>query len=112
MYSAHQILVTSDGDRTCSHDLTLSVPGQAQSVASLTTLLRQIKHLDLSERVNVGRPMASGGYADVYEGTFVVQGREQLLKVAIKRFRVFMHEDAGKDLAKVRGHVDRIRILY
>jgi hypothetical protein len=85
----------------------LSLPGNEQSVESLKTLLRQIKHLNLSDRVKVGKPMASGGYADVYEGTFIVVGPQcgpQPMKVAIKRFRVFMHEEAGKDLAKVSTH--------
>ena len=83
----------------------LTIPGEEQSVESLKTLLHEIKHLDLSERVKVGEPMASGGYADVHEGTIDViglHGVRQPMKVAVKRFRVFMHEGAGKDLAKVR----------
>lgn len=102
MFSHFQSLASGDFGRPDSPVLKLAVPGRTRSVDSLNTLLRDLKHLDLSKHVVVGRPRASGGYADVYEGIFIVQGTNESVKVAIKRFRVFIHEDAGKDLAKVR----------
>ena len=85
--------------------------GCSQSVELLHSFLEQIKHFDLSECVSIGQPRASGGYADVYEGTLQLKGYSKVTKVAVKKFRVFIHVDAGKDLAKVCLIVDEVNFL-
>ena len=69
--------------------------------SSLAPILSDLRVFDVSEALKVGRWCAGGGYADVCEGTLEPgPDGEELLKVAIKRFRVVMNADEGT--ARVR----------
>ena len=61
-------------------------------------LMTGLQHFQISKAITVGRPRATGGFADVYDGWLKVQGGAQ--KVAIKKFRVIVNEE--EKVAKVQ----------
>ena len=77
-----------------------SLQRDARSLNSLNGVLSQLQHLDISSNLSIGKMKASGGFADVYEGSLRVKGRKDKQRVAVKRFRVFADDD--KDFVKVR----------
>lgn len=64
----------------------------------LQTILSQIRHLDLTKSVSYdsSRPIAYGGYGDLFEGTYNVNGRRGV-KVAVKRIRIFLQQNPDID---------------
>ena len=59
-----------------------------------------LQRLDLSNNIDLGRIVALGGYADVYEGTLLVKKTNQRVKAAAKKIRCML--DKEKEFARVR----------
>ena len=66
----------------------------------LKSLLEDLRHLDVSSRIQTGELKAIGGYSDIYDGFLTLQNRGDKRKVAIKRSRTYA--DPEKDFSKVR----------
>ena len=55
--------------------------------------MKRLAHLQIDGTVRVGQARATGGYADVYDGTVRMRGGNETTKVAIKKCRVIVEEE-------------------
>ena len=84
--------------RTSVHVSHIALPKHISlSVEEVTS----IQNMDISSKLDVGRFRASGGFADVYEGTMKSKDRrESNIKVAVKRIHTYASSDNNS--SKVR----------
>ena len=92
------------GVSRCTANQTIPLTAFLTRTPSLTSLLTDLHHFDVSKRLEVWQCCGGGGYADVYAGRLEVkhndddENDDRFVKVAVKRFRIFAHTDGESSM--------------